>query len=177
MARETVEAALEAFDGTVLVVSHDRYFVNEVADRIWEIEDLEVKDYKGNYDFYLEEKRKKAQALAEAQAEAEKAAAYAQAQAKKQQSTGGETAGEKKHDDKKRRYSPEEAARLLPKVELSIREQEAMMGLLEKQMADPANHADPEHSAAMAAEHDAYEAKIAELMEKWEALMEAAEEA
>lgn len=177
MARETVEAALEAFDGTVLVVSHDRYFVNEVADRIWEIEDLEVKDYKGNYDFYLEEKRKKAQALAEAQAEAEKAAAYAQAQAKKQQSAGSETAGEKKHDDKKRRYSPEEAARLLPKVELSIREQEAMMGLLEKQMADPANHADPEHSAAMAAEHDAYEAKIAELMEKWEALMEAAEEA
>ena len=59
MAREAVEAALESFDGTVLVVSHDRYFVNEVADRIWEIEDLEVKDYKGNYDFYLEEKQKK----------------------------------------------------------------------------------------------------------------------
>lgn len=59
MAREAVEAALESFDGTVLVVSHDRYFVNEVADRIWEIEDLEVKDYKGNYDFYLEEKQKR----------------------------------------------------------------------------------------------------------------------
>lgn len=82
MAREAVEAALEAFDGTVLVVSHDRYFVNEVADRIWEIEDLEVKDYKGNYDFYLEEKQKKAAALAQAQEEAEKAAAYAEAQAK-----------------------------------------------------------------------------------------------
>lgn len=178
MARETVEAALEAFDGTVLVVSHDRYFVNEVANRIWEIEDLEVKDYKGNYDFYLEEKQKKAQALAEAQAEAEKAAAYAEAQAKKraQQSAASAPAADKKQADKKKRYSPEEAAKLLPKVELSIREQEAMMGVLEKQMADPANHVDPEHSAAMAAEHDAYEAKIAELMEKWEALMEAAEE-
>ena len=178
MARETVEAALEAFDGTVLVVSHDRYFVNEVADRIWEIEDLEVKDYKGNYDFYLEEKQKKAQALAEAQAEAEKAAAYAEAQAKKQaqHTASSALAADKKSADKKKRYSPEEAAKLLPKVELSIREQEAMMGLLEKQMADPANHADPEHSAAMAAEHDTYEAKIAELMEKWEALMEAAEE-
>lgn len=177
MARETVEAALEAFDGTVLVVSHDRYFVNEVADRIWEIEDLEVKDYKGNYDFYLEEKQKKAQALADAQAEAEKAAAYAAAQAKKQaqQSAVSAPAADKKSADKKKRYSPEEAAKLLPKVELSIREQEAMMGVLEKQMADPANHVDPEHSAAMAAEHDAYEAKIAELMEKWEALMEAAE--
>lgn len=176
MARETVEAALEAFDGTVLVVSHDRYFVGEVADRIWEIEDGELKDYKGDYAFYLEEKQKLALAQAEAKAEAEKQAAYAAAQAKKQaQVVAGKEA--KPQEAKKRRYSPEEAERLLPKVELSIREQEAMMGLLEKQMADPANHADPQHSAAMAAEHDAYEAKIAELMEKWEQLMEAVEEA
>ena len=178
MAREAVEAALEAFDGTVLVVSHDRYFVNEVADRIWEIEDLEVKDYKGNYDFYLEEKQKKAAALAQAQEEAEKAAAYAEAQAKKQQQqVAAAPAKAKKQEDKKRRYSPDEAARLLPKVELQIREQEAMMGLLEKQMADPANHTSPEHSAAMAAEHEEYEQTIAELMEKWELLMEAAEDA
>ena len=177
MAREAVEAALEAFDGTVLVVSHDRYFVNEVADRIWEIEDLEVKDYKGNYDFYLEEKQKKAAALAQAQEEAEKAAAYAEAQAKKQQQqVAAAPAKAKKQEDKKRRYSPDEAARLLPKVELQIREQEAMMGLLEKQMADPANHTSPEHSAAMAAEHEEYEQTIAELMEKWELLMEAAED-
>ena len=177
MAREAVEAALESFDGTVLVVSHDRYFVNEVADRIWEIEDLEVKDYKGNYDFYLEEKQKKAAALAQAQEEAEKAAAYAEAQVKKQQQTAAAPVKEKKQEDKKRRYSPDEAARLLPKVELQIREQEAMMGLLEKQMADPANHTSPEHSAAMAAEHEEYEQTIAELMEKWELLMEAAEDA
>ena len=178
MARETVEAALEAFDGTVLVVSHDRYFVNEVANRIWEIDDGEVKDYKGNYDFYLEEKQKAAQAKAEAAAEAEKQAAYALAQQKKEQAANAQTvAAAKKDDNRKRRYSTDEAKKLLPKVELSIREQEAMMGVLEKQMADPANHVDPEHSAAMAKEHDAYEAKIAELMEKWEALMEAAEDA
>lgn len=175
MARETVEAALESFDGTVLVVSHDRYFVGEVADRIWEIEDGELKDYKGDYAFYLEEKQKLAQAQAEAQAESEKQAAYAALQAKKQaQAVAGKEA--KPQEAKKRRYSPEEAQRLLPKVELSIREQEAMMGLLEKQMADPANHTDPQHSAAMAAEHEEYEAKITELMEKWEQLMEAAEE-
>ena len=180
MARETVEAALEAFDGTVLVVSHDRYFVNEVANRIWEIENGEVKDYKGNYDFYLEEKQKAAQAKAEAAAEAEKQAAYALAQQKKEQAANAQTepgTSAKKEDNKKRRYSVDEAKKLLPKVELSIREQEAMMGVLEKQMADPANHVDPEHSAAMAKEHETYEAKIAELMEKWEALMEAAEDA
>lgn len=170
MAREAVEAALTAFDGTVLVVSHDRYFINEVADRIWEIEDGQLKDYKGNYDFYLAEKQKATAAAAEAMA--------ASVQENVKQKTDNKVQIQPvKAADKKQRYSPEEAARLLPKVELSIREQEAMMKLLEVQMADPANHEDPAHSAAMAAEHDAYEQKIAELMEKWELLMEAAEDA
>lgn len=170
MAREAVEAALTAFDGTVLVVSHDRYFINEVADRIWEIEDGQLKDYKGNYDFYLAEKQKAAAAAAE------EMAASVQENVK-QKADNKAQLQPVKAADKKQRYSPEEAARLLPKVELSIREQEAMMKLLEVQMADPANHENPAHSAAMAAEHDAYEQKIAELMEKWELLMEAAEDA
>ena len=174
MARETVEAALTAFDGTVLVVSHDRYFVNEIADRIWEIEDLEVKDYKGNYEFYQEERKKQAELLAEREAELEKQRAYAEQQAKKNAAQVVPEKAEAKN--KQRRYSPDEAKKLLPKVELSIREQEAMMKLLEMKMADPANHADPAQSAAMAAEHDEYEAKIMELMEKWEQLMEASEE-
>ncbi len=178
MARETVEAALTAFDGTVLVVSHDRYFVNEVATRIWEIEDQTVKDYKGNYDFYLEEKQKLAEAEAQAKAAAEQAQYYAEQQAKKDaQKAAVEVQSNKqsKKDNKQKRYSPDEAEKLLPKIELQIREQEAMMKLLEQQMADPANHENPSHSAAMAAEHDAYEEKIAQLMEKWELLMEALE--
>ncbi len=170
MAREAVEAALTAFDGTVLVVSHDRYFINEVADRIWEIEEGQLKDYKGNYDFYLAEKQKAQTAAAEAEAVAVQVNVKKDADVRPQLQTN-------KAADKKQRYSPEEAVRLLPKVELSIREQETMMKLLEAQMADPANHEDPAHSAAMAAEHEEYEQKIAELMEKWEQLMEAAEEA
>ena len=173
MARETVEAALTAFDGTVLVVSHDRYFVNEVANRIWEIEDCQVKDYKGNYEFYQEERAKQAALLAEREAELEKQKAYAEQQAKKNVVQAAPEKVEAKN--KQRRYSPDEAKKLLPKVELSIREQEAMMKILEMKMADPANHEDPAQSAAMAAEHDEYENKIMELMEKWEQLMEASE--
>ena len=175
MARETVEAALEAFDGTVLVVSHDRYFVNEVANRIWEIENQQLVDYKGNYDFYLEEKQKKAQAAAEAALEAEKQKEYDEQKAKKAQAVAINTVLTKKNERKKI-YTHDEAVKLLPKVELQIREQEAMMGLLEKQMADPANYDNLEHSQAMADEHKAYEEKISALMQKWEELMEAAEE-
>lgn len=175
MARETVEAALEAFDGTVLVVSHDRYFVNEVANRIWEIENQQLVDYKGNYDFYLEEKQKKAQAAAEAALEAEKQKEYDEQKAKKAQAVAINTVLTKKNERKKI-YTHDEAVKLLPKIELQIREQEAMMGLLEKQMADPANYDNLEHSQAMADEHKAYEEKISALMQKWEELMEAAEE-
>ena len=175
MARETVEAALTAFDGTVLVVSHDRYFVNEVANRIWEIDEGQVKDYKGNYDYYQEELAKAAAQAEALAAEAEAQRQYAEQQQKQQaQATAATPARPSKQ--KQRRYSPEEARKLLPKVELSIREQEAMMKVLEMEMADPANHEDPAHSAAMAQEHADYEAKIAELMEKWEQLMEASEE-
>ena len=111
-------------------------------------------------------------------AEEEKARQYAEQKAKQkaaQESTTAEPSKNNKVATEKSRYSPEEAAKLLPKVELSIREQEAMMKVLEMQMNDPANHADPERSAAMAEEHLQYETKIAELMEKWELLMEAAE--
>ena len=110
---------------------------------------------------------------AEREAELEKQKAYAEQQAKKNAAQAVPEKVEAKN--KQRRYSPDEAKKLLPKVELSIREQEAMMKILEMKMADPANHADPAQSAAMAAEHDEYENKIMELMEKWEQLMEASE--
>lgn len=173
MARETVEAALTAFDGTVLVVSHDRYFVQEVATRIWELEEKQVFDYKGDYSFFQEEKAKAAAKAAEAAEKARQEAEYA---AKKLAKTQESTLVDQPKASGKRRYSPEEAKKLLPKIELSIREQEAMLKVLERQMEDPANHMDPEKSAAMAAEHGAYENKIAQLMETWEQVFAAAEE-
>ena len=48
-ARETLEEMLTAFDGTILFVSHDRYFIDKIATRIWAIEDEGIKTYLGNY--------------------------------------------------------------------------------------------------------------------------------
>jgi ATP-binding cassette subfamily F protein 3 len=55
---EVLEAALDEFDGTVLVVSHDRYFLDRVVDRIVSIEDGEVRAYPGNYSDYLRRARR-----------------------------------------------------------------------------------------------------------------------
>ncbi|MCT8975155.1 ABC-F type ribosomal protection protein [Clostridium sp. CX1] len=54
--RENLEDALMEFSGTILFVSHDRFFINKLADRICEIENRRVVDYYGNYEYYREKK-------------------------------------------------------------------------------------------------------------------------
>jgi ATP-binding cassette subfamily F protein 3 len=56
MSKEILETALNAYEGTVLYVSHDRYFINKTASRILELTQREFVNYIGNYDYYLEKK-------------------------------------------------------------------------------------------------------------------------
>ncbi|MCQ2363853.1 MAG: ATP-binding cassette domain-containing protein, partial [Acidaminococcaceae bacterium] len=72
LARETVEAALCAFDGTVLLVTHDRVFVQEIADRIWEMGEGKLRDYKGGWDIYQKQKSAERQTKAGAKDQASK---------------------------------------------------------------------------------------------------------
>ncbi len=62
LSREVLESALINFEGTILFVSHDRFFINKVASRIIEITDNELIEYIGNYNYYLE-KRKESQEI------------------------------------------------------------------------------------------------------------------
>ena len=54
--KEVLEDAICSYDGTVFVISHDRYFLNKVPDRIFELKDGEFKEYLGNYDYMMEKK-------------------------------------------------------------------------------------------------------------------------
>ncbi|MGD1906270.1 MAG: ABC-F family ATP-binding cassette domain-containing protein [Leptolyngbyaceae cyanobacterium] len=76
-AKETLEAALSQYEGTVVVVSHDRYFISQVANKIVEVRDGELRVYQGGYQYYLdklEEEKLKAQQAERAAAKAAKAA-------------------------------------------------------------------------------------------------------
>lgn len=55
--REVIEEALDEFEGTLLVVSHDRYFLDREVEQIWEIDDGKIKRFEGNYSEYLEQKK------------------------------------------------------------------------------------------------------------------------
>lgn len=50
--KETLERAIEDFNGTVIFVSHDRYFINKFANKVIEFKDAKIKQYEGNYDYY-----------------------------------------------------------------------------------------------------------------------------
>jgi len=58
---EVLETALDEFEGTVLVISHDRYFLDRVVERIVELEDGRLTEFPGNYTYYREERARRAQ--------------------------------------------------------------------------------------------------------------------
>ncbi len=67
MSKEILEDAINAYTGTVLYVSHDRYFINKTAERILDLSHRELTEYLGNYEYYLEKKEQR-QALTDAAA-------------------------------------------------------------------------------------------------------------
>ena len=81
-AKEMLEEALQHYDGTVLLVSHDRYFISRVATKIVEIRDGELRLYRGDYHYYLDKIAEEAEAARQAAITAEK---KAKADAKRQQ--------------------------------------------------------------------------------------------
>jgi ATP-binding cassette subfamily F protein 3 len=93
-AKEMLEEALQNYDGTVIIVSHDRYFISQVANKIVEIRDGELILYRGDYHYYLdkiaEEKDKATLAAIEAEKEA-KAAEKRAKQKEKEKSKKAQT--------------------------------------------------------------------------------------
>ncbi len=84
-AKEMLEEALQHYDGTVLLVSHDRYFISQVATKIVEIRDGELRLYRGDYHYYLDKLEEEAAAQRRAAQEEER---KAKAEAKRQKQKG-----------------------------------------------------------------------------------------
>ncbi|HEY9621368.1 MAG TPA: ABC-F family ATP-binding cassette domain-containing protein [Crinalium sp.] len=91
-AKEMLEEAIQNYDGTMIIVSHDRYFISQVANKIVEIRDGELRLYRGDYHYYLDkiaEEKEKARLEAIEAEKAEKAAAKREKQKQKQKARKG----------------------------------------------------------------------------------------
>jgi ATP-binding cassette, subfamily F, member 3 len=81
-AKEMLEEALQHYDGTVIIVSHDRYFISQVANKIVEIREGEFRVYRGNYHYYLDKVAEEKAAVTAARLTADKTAQAAAKKAK-----------------------------------------------------------------------------------------------
>ena len=160
--KEILERAVNHFEGTVLYVSHDRYFINRTATRILDLTQKQLVNYIGNYDYYLEKKE-----------------ANEQAQLTTPVESAIDTADNATSDSKLTwQQQKEEQARLrkkqnaLNKVEKEISELEAKNESLDEQLSNPKNGTDIALLQKLASEKEANDERLLTLMEEWENLAE-----
>jgi ATP-binding cassette subfamily F protein 3 len=167
-AKEAVEEALMAFPGTFLVVSHDRYFLNKVANVTMEMADGKLTRYDGGYDYYKEKK-----SAEEALKAVETPAQAAKETKREQQAPKKETTAEKeKRIAPPSGVSEEKRQELLQRAEAELAMAEAELKMLEHEMNDPELQQDPEKSRKIAEEYAEKEKEIERRYEKWGALAE-----
>jgi ATP-binding cassette subfamily F protein 3 len=155
--REVLEGALEDFDGTILAVSHDRYFINRIANRVIEMRPDGVSEYLGNYDDYLEKKRRADEAAGD-------------------ETASGMTRTQMEKLKRRERLSRESKKALelrLKQQEKSVEDAEAEIARLEARMGEPELYQNPDEARQVAKRHSEAKAALEELLAEWEELYEA----
>lgn len=155
-AKEVLEKALADYDGTLLFVSHDRYFINKLANKIVVAKDGQAKIYEGNYTYYLNEKAKE-------EAAAQEKAAQEAPVVKSVSESKFSYQEQKKRDSEKRKLE-----RQVAQAEKDIAKLEQQEADLQEQMADPAIAADFSKLGPLQEELTAVQEKIAQLSQDWE---------
>lgn len=177
-AKEAVEEALSTFPGTYITVSHDRYFLDKVANCILELKEGTLTEYGGNYSYYRE---KVLEAEKEAAKVAEEAARIEAAREKKREDKEAKAKAAQEKAEAERRaklgaiksMSENKRQEMILRAEAEIAMAEAELKGLEFQMNNPEVQSDPVKSAAIAEEYAAKELEIMQRYEKWEQLTEA----
>ena len=150
--REVLEEALADYPGTILAVSHDRYFINRFAEKVFVLEEDGIREYLGNYDSYF-------------------------AKVSRDAEPDGETAGMTRTAlDKEKKRSREEQQRIrakqdrLKQAEEAVAKAEKEAGELEKILADPETYRDPEAAAEATRKYHLLQEEINRLYSEWESL-------
>ncbi|MBS5885227.1 ribosomal protection-like ABC-F family protein [Clostridium sp.] len=155
MSREALEDALLSYDGTLMVISHDRYFLNKVINRILELNENGIKEFLGNYSYYQEKKinPNRFEVLEEL--------------------SNGKTKTQLKDEKKKKRELEKEEKTLklkIKKIEDDISTGEEKLLSLQEELCLEEIYSNPSESERVNKEIKDLEEKIANLYEEWENL-------
>ena len=151
--REALEEALRAYTGTVLFVSHDRYFVNALGTQIAELSNGKITTYDGNYDDFVSR-------------------VYAEKPQAEVKPTDKTAAQKPTYRNAKQRAAEVNKARRVKELETEITRHEQQLAELNAQLADPIVAADYVKTAAVLAEIEQANAELETLGAEWEQLLE-----
>jgi ATP-binding cassette, subfamily F, member 3 len=154
--KEVLEDALVNYSGTLFVISHDRYFLNKVIDKILVLDELGITEYHGNYHYYTE-KKKQLEELSQPTALEEKTKTQIKDEKRKER--------EKREEEKKIRIQRQN-------IEKEIMETEEKIEELDNLLCNEEVYSNPDKSREVSQTKSELEQKLEELYEKWEGLIE-----
>lgn len=152
--------ALQQYEGSFLVVSHDRYFVSQIANKIWWIEDHELKEYPGTYDEYETWRKRR-----EAEEKAKPAAPVVKIESKPKVEVAAKPDANKDAEHKK-------LSKELATAEAQVAKLNQQKEQLENEMAKPENVSNADKMATLQKEYNALATQIAAADKQYEAIFE-----
>ena len=168
VSKEILEDALNGYTGTVLYVSHDRYFINKTASRILELDHKALTTYLGNYDYYLEKKAEQP----EMQLSSDRTVSGpVQSIAKTPDASDSQSKQDWK-SKKEQQAAQRKKENAIQKCEAEITDLEARNTEIEQQMALPEICTDVAKLQTLSQEKESNDSALSALYEKWEALSE-----
>ena len=153
--KEVLEEALSSYTGTIFTISHDRYFLNTVVDKVLVLDENGITEYLGNYDYYIE-KKKQVQEMNTAEVVEEKTKTQLKEEKRKER--------EQREAEKKNRVKRQN-------IEKEIEETEAKIEEMDVLLCKEEVYSNPEKSKDVSLQKASLEEKLSALYEEWESLM------
>ena len=153
--KEVLEEALSGYTGTIFTISHDRYFLNTVVDKVLVLDENGITEYLGNYDYYIE-KKKQVQEMSTFEEVEEKTKTQLKEEKRKER--------EQREAEKKNRVKRQNIEKEIEETESKIEEMDIL--LCQEEV-----YSNPEKSREVSQQKSSLEEKLGELYDEWETLM------
>ena len=151
--KEVLEEALSSYTGTIFTISHDRYFLNTVVDKVLVLDENGITEYLGNYDYYIE-KKKQVQEMNTVEVIEEKTKTQLKEEKRKERE---QREAEKKNRVKRQKKEIEETEAKIEEMDVLLCQEEV--------------YSNPEKSKDVSLQKASLEEKLSALYEEWESLM------
>lgn len=162
MSKEALEHALMSYDGVLILISHDRYFLDKIVSRVVELDKKHLLEYTGNYSYYLQKRDAEPEFISLAQEKSEKAQGSASAKKTKEQ---------KRLEAQARQAISKDRNRLKKKIsslEKDIERWESRKEEIEFEMALPETYEDGERVVILQKEYAGLKNDLEDLYRRWE---------